>query len=138
MKFFSFAEIRAAGDCAAFARDVYGVKIANGRCAAAWRDGDNPESVSISKSEWYDHGAKRGGGIIELAAFRCGGDLQAAQEALGDYYRLTPKMETGPGPERESRYKRLLRDGYKEVAIYEYRDMDGYVRHITVRMEKED
>ena len=39
MNFYSFDEIRAAGDCAAFARDEFGATIQNGRCNAAWRGG---------------------------------------------------------------------------------------------------
>jgi hypothetical protein len=33
MRFFSFEEIRATADCAALARELYGVTIRGGRCA---------------------------------------------------------------------------------------------------------
>lgn len=139
MKFFSFADIRAAGDCAAFAAGVYGAKVSGGRCNAAWREGTNPESVSIDKDKWYDHGiGKQGGGIIELASFKFGGDLQAAQEFLGEYYHLTPKRETGKPIEHECRYTRLIGEGYVEVSRYEYRDLSGAVRHVTVRLQHPD
>jgi hypothetical protein len=140
MRFYSFNDIRAVADCAAFAADVYGVTIRNGRCAAAWRGGDNPEGATIEKSQFYDHVAKRGGGIFELAAWKCGGSydhvpMQTIQAYLGDYYRLTPKMETGAAPDHECRYTRLIRDGYIERARYEYRDLADAVRHVTVRLQ---
>lgn len=138
MKFYAFDEIRAAGDCAALATAVFGAHVNRGRCNAAWRGGDNPEAVAIDNAQWYDHVQKEGGGIIELAAFKFAGDVQAAQEFLGEYYHLTPKRQTGAQPETECRHLRLLRDGYVEKARYEYRDVSGAVRHITVRMEHPD
>ena len=139
MRFFSFAEIRAAGDCAALARDWYGAAVHDGRCAATWRGGDNPASVAIDAAQWYDHARKEGGGIIELAAFRFDGDIQQAQSALGEQYGLSPKAETGAAPNgggRQSRYDKLIAEGYREVARYEYRGLDGEVKHVTVRMER--
>lgn len=138
MKFYSFHEIRAAGDCAALASSVFGATIRAGRCAATWRAGDNAEAVSIDKEKFYDHVTKQGGGIIELAAYKFGGDKQQAQEFLGDLYRLTPRMVTGAQPEGDCRHARLLKDGYQEAARYEYRDAAGSVRHVTVRMQHPD
>ena len=136
MNFYSFADIKAAGDCVAFAESEYGVTIHGGRCAATWRGGKNPQSVSISKDEFYDHGTKKGGGIIQLAAHKFDGDIQASQNYLGALYHLTPKKKTGTAPSRlDCRYERLKREGYTEAARYEYKDTDGNVRHVTVRME---
>jgi hypothetical protein len=138
--FYSFSEIRAVGDCAAFARDVFGVTIRNGRCAAVWRGGTNPESVSISREEWFDHGGpKKGGGILELAAHRFGGDIQQTQAFLGGHYHLTPRMTTRAAPSsHESRYDRLIADGYQETSRYHYRDAGGTTRHVTVRLQHPD
>ena len=120
MRFYNFSEIRAKADCAAMARDLYGALVINGRCAATWRGGDNPEAVSIEREKWFDHVAKCGGGPVELAAFRFGNDKQAAQEFLGDLLGLTPAMQTGPAPEpTDCRHARLLADGYAERARYE-------------------
>jgi hypothetical protein len=138
MRFYSFDDIRRAGNCAEFATAVYGSKIVAGRCAAVWRGGDNPEAVSIERDKWFDHVSKAGGGIIELAAFKFGGNIQAAQDFLGEYYHLTPKAQTGPAPSPDTRYHQLLRDGYREVARYEYRDAAGVLVHFVVRLQHPD
>ena len=135
MKFYSFDEIRAAGDCAEFARDVYGAEVSRGRCNAAWRDGKNTESVSIDKDQWYDHAEKVGGGIIELAALKFDGDVQQAQAHLGQLYGLTSKMETGPQPKRPGRYEALLKEGYEEKKRYGYHNLDGNLVHFVSRLE---
>jgi hypothetical protein len=134
MRFYSFDDIRAAGNCAEFATSIYNATIHGGRCAATWRQGDNPDSVSIDREKWYDHVRKEGGGIIELAAHKFGGDIQQAQEFLGEYYRLTPKTQTGAQP-KECRYDDLLRQGFREVARYHYRDLDGNIIHFVARLE---
>lgn len=138
MKFYSFEEIGQRGDCAQFAADYYGCKITAGRCAATWRGGDNPNTVSIDKDQWYDHKTKTGGGIIQLAAHKFGGDIQQAQQFLGDLFGLVPKKQskiilTGP-----SKYEELLTAGYKETARYYYKDMSGHTVHFTVRMDHPD
>ena len=136
MNFYSFADIKTKGDCTALAESEYGVTISGGRCAATWRDGTNPQSVSISKDEFYDHSTKQGGGVIQLAAMKFGGDIQQAQSYLGELYHLTPKRKTGQPPaSSDCRYERLKHDGYTEAARYEYKDATGSVRHVTVRME---
>lgn len=98
MKFYSFEEINAAGDCALFAADVFGARLAAGRCNAAWRGGDHPSIVSITKNQWHDFKMEEGGGIIQLAAYRFDGDETQAQQFLGEYYNLNAKMETGKAP----------------------------------------
>ena len=136
MRFYDFAEIRSMADCIALARELYGCKINGaGRCAATWRGGDNTNTAHITKTEWFDHVRKEGGGPLELTAFKFNGDIQAAQQFLGDYLHLTPKNETRKAPDAESRYDRLIREGYTEIARYNYRDMSGTVRHFKVRLE---
>ena len=138
MRFYDFALIRSSVSCIAIAETLYRCTVRNGRTAALWRGGDNPESVAITEREWYDHRTKTGGGPIELAAFAFNGDRQAAQQWIGDTFHLPVKMQTGAAPAspgRESRYEKLLAEGYKEVARYEYRDLAGAVRHFTVRLQ---
>lgn len=135
MKFYSFEEIRAVGDCVEFAKSVFNATVHGGRCAAVWRGGDNPEAVSIKKDEWFDHVEKVGGGIIELAAYLYGGDKQQAQQFLGEHYGLAPKCQTGAAPAKSNRYDALIREGYTEVARYEYRDMEGNAVHFVARLE---
>ncbi len=135
MNFYSFDDIRAAGDCAAFAQAVYGAAIHAGRCNAAWRGGDGTDHVTIDREKWYDHVQKTGGGIIQLAAFKFNGDIQQAQAFLGEYYRLTPKIKSGAQPTPDSRYDELIRAGYKPVARYDYRDAAGALVHFVVRLQ---
>ena len=60
MKQYNYQEIKASGDCVRFAREVLGVEVdRDGRCAAAWRGGKNPQSVALSKDEWFDHASDR-------------------------------------------------------------------------------
>ena len=138
MKFYSFQLISERASCIELAQQLYGATVRNGHCNAAWRGGDNPNSVAIEKDKWYDHVASVGGGAVQLAAYKFNGDVQQAQAYLGEFYNLTPHMETGPAPARDCRYERLLRDGYKEVARYEYRNIEGEVAHVTVRLQHPD
>ena len=135
--FFSFEDIRRAADCREIAQTLYGVTIKNGRCAATWRGGTNPESVSIDREKWFDHGVgKNGGGAIELAMPKFG-NIQQAQQWLGEHLNLTPKTRTGPAPAsgKKPRYDTLIESGYTEVARYFYRDLAGEVRHVTIRLQ---
>jgi hypothetical protein len=133
MRFYSFADITAAGNCVEFAKSVYGAVLSGDHCNAAWRNGDNPKAVHITKEQFFDHVEGKGGGILQLAMFKCG-DLQAAQEFLGDYYHLTPKAQTGAQPV-SCRYEDLIRKGYREVKRYLYRDLAGNVVHHVSRLE---
>jgi hypothetical protein len=137
VNFFDFKQIKERGDCTEYATRIYGAKIVNGRCAAIWRGGSNPESVSITKDEWYDHSQKVGGGIIELAAIEFDGNKQRAQSKLGDFYNLIPKLAKRPNPSIKSRYAELIALGYHEVKRYLYIDLNGNIRHITIRLEHE-
>jgi len=125
MKFFDLDEIRRVGDCVAFVRDVVGTPVANGRCAAVWRGGDNPSSVALTTDQWYDHVEKQGGGIIELAQIAVtGGDFHKAITLLGEHYRLTELKLN------------LRRVGNRTVvAEYVYCNVNGEPVHKTVRYE---
>jgi hypothetical protein len=76
--------------------------------------------------------------VLELAALAFGGDLQRAQEWLGQRFGCTPKSKTVAGPREPSRYDKLIADGYAEIARYEYRDTTGAPRHITIRLQHPD
>lgn len=139
MQFYSFQEIRAAADCRQIAIELFGCKIEDGRCAALWRGGDNPQSVSIKHDEWYDHRAKTGGGCIELAAFKFNGNIQEAQAWLGERYKLEPRKKLQRAPStHESRFDKLTTEGYQPVAKYEYANAAGAVVHVVIRLEHPD
>jgi hypothetical protein len=138
MVFYSFDEIRDKADCRIIASDLLHVTIADGRCAATWRGGKNKESVAVNKADWYDHAKKEGGGPLQLAAIAFSGNIQQAQEWCGNRFGCAPKNKTVASPKtHESRFDKLIADGYAEVSRYEYRDLAGTVRHITVRLEKD-
>lgn len=136
MDFYNFEDIRRSGSCVSFVRDVLGVPVSSdGRCAAVWRDGKNPNSVALADAEWFDHSRKTGGGLLELcAAAKFGGNVQQAQEFLGQWLRLTPKNKTKHVEPSETKYNKFLADGYTEASRYYYTDDDGGVRHIVVKL----
>lgn len=135
MNFYNFSDISAAGNCVEIAELLYSAKISHGRCAATWRGGDNYDAVAISKESWFDHVDKRGGGVIQLAAFKFNGDIQRAQEFLGDHYHLAPKQRTVPGPKRQSRYDELIASGYIETRRDVYTDATGAPQYFEVRLD---
>jgi 5S rRNA maturation endonuclease (ribonuclease M5) len=138
MNFYSFDDIKSAGSCASFAQSVLGLDVIDNRCAAVWRGGTNAKSVAFSEDgkSWFDHGQKNsGGGILELCAVsKFGGDLQQAQEFLGQWLRLAPKNKTRVVEPTETRYSKLLAEGYTEAARYHYNDENGALRHIVVKL----
>ena len=138
MNFYSFDDITAAADCRDIARELYSATVhSDGRCACTWRGGDNPQSGSVTASQWYDHAQKIGGGAVQLVAYHFGGDVQQAQNWLGERYNLTPKHSVRRTA-RKSRYDELVADGYIEVARYNYNDADGNPVHHVVRLEHPD
>ena len=140
MKFYSFEEIRKLGSCRRFIEEIIGVKVrSDGRCQAVWRGGQNEASVEVAEDKWFDHSHKVGGGIIELCQIaKFGGvsnsNIQQAQEFLGEWLQLHPKQMTRKSEPEECRYKRLLAEGYSEVARYFYHDENGNVLHMVVKM----
>jgi hypothetical protein len=144
MKFYSFEEIRQKGSCIKFAQQVLGVKVnSDNRCAAIWRGGKNENSVALKDEEWYDHSAKIGFGLIELCQISKFGGIQdsnkqQAQEFLGDWLGLTPVKTSKKTTHEEGRYKQLIADGYKEAARYYYKDDNGNLVHIVVKLTHPD
>ena len=134
MRFYGFDDIRASADCRRFVTEILGESLKGGRCRASWRGGDGL-NVAVEHDQWYDHAEKRGGGIIELCAeARFGGNVQAAQQFLGEWLGLTPKQQTRKF-EHNSRMEELLADGYTETARYDYCDLSGAVVHSVIRLQ---
>ena len=91
-RFYDFNEICAIADCKEIAND-HGIKIQRGRCKAVWRNGDNPNAVAVKKDKFFDHVKKNGGSVIDFTAkLKFNGNIQLAQQYLGDKYNLTPKL----------------------------------------------
>ena len=136
MNFYSYEEIKSATDCLAVANYLALQLDSNGRCAATWRGGDGA-NVHIEADKWYDFKTKQGGGPIELvAAVKFSGDVQQAQNFLGEWLRLEPKMRKRPSPQKgNTRYDRLIEDGYREIKRYNYEAIDGTPVHHVVRLE---
>lgn len=135
MNFYSFDEIKSRANCIRFVEDVFGERISDGRCRAVWRNGTNPQSVSVSEKEWYDFSEEVGGGILELCAkTKFGGDIQQAQNWLGDWLGLEPKRLLSKKPMHNLLSKRL-EEGYTETNRYYYTDELGNARLVVIRVE---
>jgi hypothetical protein len=138
MKFYDFQTLRERCNCAELAASFFGCVVRNGRTAALWRGGKNPNSVAIDAKQFFDHGAPAGtidgGDCLKLAMLKFG-DLQVAQEKLGEMLGLTPKMVTGPQPEHGTRYDELIQEGYAETRRDIYTAADGTPVFYEVRMD---
>lgn len=138
MQFYSYEQIKAAGDCRRFVQEVLGAEInREGRCQAIWRGGDG-WNVKINEKEWYDFVKKHGGSIIELCAeSKFNGDVQLAQQFLGEWLGLEPQFGLAKNPlkDRGTLYERLVNEGYSETKRYLYEDLEGKVIHHVSRME---
>lgn len=122
MDFYAFEDIKRAADCREIAGALRLPLDSGGRCAATWRGGSNAQSVTIATDNWFDHGSGTGGGVIELVAtVQYGGDIQQAQEWLGQHLGLQPSTQTRDF-DPHSRYQDLIDDGYAETARYVYQD----------------
>jgi hypothetical protein len=131
---YDFAEIKAAADCVAIAREL-GITVSpDGRCAATWRGGTNPTSVSINRDGWHDFSQEESGSVIDLVAkVMFGGMVPMAQNWLGERLHLTPKSQIKSSLE-PTRYDRLLGEGYSEVCRYRYTDAAGTPVQFVVRL----
>lgn len=140
MNFYAFEDIESAGSCIRYVRECLGLDVTkDDRCAAVWRGGKNA-NVALTDRGWFDHKTKEKGGIIKLCAMaEFGGDIQRAQERLGEWLRLEPKSctvrKTYDYSKQSIRYQELVQKGYHEVEKYTYTDENGTPVHFVVRME---
>lgn len=140
MKFYSYDEIKASANCLEVAKAI-GLNVDSyGRCAATWRGGSNPQSISINEDGFYDFATEESGSVLDLVAREKFGEttLIQAQQWLGEFLGLTHKQETKPFNEKR-RYDRLVHcDGYKETNRYDYIDIEGNVVLQVIRLEHPD
>ena len=135
MNFYDFKDISSAGDCERYVTEVLGITVRNHRCRAEWRGGNREDSIALKKDEWYDHVEHVGGGIVQLCALtKFGGDIQQAQNWLGEWLHLEPKMKQQKRP--WVHHDELLKSGYHDVKEYVYADERGNVIHKVIRMER--
>ncbi len=125
-KLYSWDEIKQQGDCVRFIQDILGLTLKNGRCAATWRGGKNPQSVSVERNKFYDHSIKSGGSILDLCAVsKFGGDLFAASSFLGDWLNL--------------KHRDTIKDNARLVATHQYIDPEtNEVVHEELRFVLDD
>lgn len=132
--FYDYDEIKSTADCRIIARDI-GLTVKEDRCAATWRGGTNPKSVSLSERGWHDFGTEESGSVIDLVAkVMFNGLLPYAQQWLGQHLSLTPTHQARTTPQ-QSRYQALLDEGYTETARYRYTDAAGQLVHQVARLE---
>jgi 5S rRNA maturation endonuclease (ribonuclease M5) len=132
---YDFAQIKAAADCIAIAREIGLTVSPDGRTAATWRGGTNTTSVVINKDGWHDFSTEQSGSVIDLVALvMFSGMIPQAQNWLGQRLNLTPRSTIRPavGP---TRYDALKDDGFVEVARYRYTDAGGALIQSVIRME---
>lgn len=140
MRFYTFTDIEAAGSCIRFVRECLCQEVnKENRCVATWRGGKN-FNVALTDRGWYDHKMKEKGGIIKLCAMsKFNGNIQQAQEFLGDWLGLTPTNTTirltYDYRKQNQRYLGFIQDGYHEVKKYVYLDANGNDLHYVIRME---
>lgn len=140
MRFYTFTDIEERGSCIRFVRECLGLDVGkDNRCAATWRGGKN-RNVALTDRGWFDHKTKEKGGIIKLCAMtKFSGNIQQAQEFLGDWLGLTPTNTTirltYDYKTQNTRYLNLIQEGYHEVCKYVYTDENGTELHYVIRME---
>lgn len=131
MNIYSYDEIKQAGDCTRYMEDILlAVPVGPARSNerrynCPWRPNSDSAAFAVKRDGWYDHVAKEGGTLIDLAArARHNGDTFRAAEELGEWLRLRPSMKA-----------KITR---RIVKVYDYTDLLGLVVHQTVRFEPKD
>lgn len=128
-KLFDWSEIKQRGDCRDFMKRDLGLTPTRQskdtdfhNCP--WRSGSDSESFAVKQDVWYDHVAKEGGSILDLAArAKFSGNMMAAQQYLGEALGLTPMQTKQAAPQKNI------------AATYDYLDINGILIHQTVRYE---
>jgi hypothetical protein len=101
---YDFDDVRRAISAERVAELFGGCRIVNHRCAAIWRNGDNPESVQFNDDGTFkDHKTGEHGGPMALLALIRGISIQEAAEELGDRYCPQLARETTTRRTRKAR-----------------------------------
>ena len=144
-RFYAFDEITNSINCLEYAISTLGLKPVDNKdhFNCPWRAGSDSESFQIGDKAWTDHtqpqdSEDRSGNVISLCArLRHSGDLQAAQEELGDMLGIDPHMQTKV--ESVGRAASLTKKGYRATVTYDYHDADtGEIAHQVTRYEHAD
>ncbi|MEO0797341.1 MAG: hypothetical protein AAFX93_19490 [Verrucomicrobiota bacterium] len=135
------------GNCLSWLKYI-GVEVHNGRCAAIWRNGDNPSAVAVSADQWYDHVSNEGGGLVELVqATKLDGIRDAKSDPgyfnktlaiLAEWAGVQPRQKRRVVSEGYNPIQALLDDGYIETKRYLYQDDAGNVIYHNARFEHPD
>jgi len=139
-RFYSFDEISKI-DALDFAKNKLSLRPTDGQnhFNCPWRPGSDSESFLIGDGGWIDFTKSEGdpdhkGGLISLVArVMFNGDIQQAQQHIGDTANLTVVMR--PSAVRKNRAQALAEKGYKIAKAYDYHDLSGKVVHQVLRYE---
>jgi hypothetical protein len=126
VRIFAFSDIKQAGDCNRYMKDVLFLqptgKAGGWTCYNnPWRPGSDSGAFHVAAQGFKDHVSDESGSIIDLCMKTKNLDLFEAQEFLGQWLGLKEKM--------------TAKQGKRVVATYDYLDMDGKLVHQTVRFE---
>ena len=88
-----------------------------GRARAFWRDGDNPQAISLNDSKgcWYDHRDGIGGGVLDLVQHVRGCDRGTAIQWLAEFTGL-PLDDRPMAPAERREYARRRAAAEREAA----------------------
>lgn len=134
-RFYSFEKVAERADCLEIA-GLLGLSPVKGRdfFNIPWRPGSDSGALHVLKNGWKDFVTGEHGGVIDFVArVKFAGDMQEAQQFLGDYYKLPVDMVLRT--DFKTRADHLTEDGYKRVKSYEYRHKDGRLLHLVERWE---
>lgn len=124
MSAYNYDQIRASGDCRRYMTEILGAQPVKTSADTTmfhcpWRPGSDSGAFAVTKESWYDHVAKEGGWIVDLAArAKHNGSAWEAQDALGRWLNLDPVKAKAA----------LVID-----KIYDYVDLNGITIHQTIR-----
>ena len=137
MEFYDFDEIKAAGSCLDYAKNVLGLRPVNGHDGfnIPWRPGSDSGALSISETGWHDFVSKESGSILDLVERAEGIDMIAVQRKLGEYYSLEPRTKARKDFHPGTRYQDLIDGGYTIKKVYPYVDRKGETQYEVVRLE---
>ncbi len=132
MQMYNWQEIKETGDCMAYMRQLgiqpHGTESKGWQTfkCPPWRPESDSLGFRVCRTGFKDHAKNETGSIIDLCArAEFDGDIWKAQEKLGQMLGLKPTNE-------KPRKKRKI------VEVYDYTDLDGNLRHQTVRFDPKD